>query len=70
MDKIWHRGIIKYLLKKRLSPKDIYAEIATLGDDAPVLSTMKKWEAECKRGRLALKMTSEHFSKSQKTHQH
>ena len=26
MDKIWHHHVIKYLQKKRLSPKDIHAE--------------------------------------------
>ena len=55
MDKIWHRGIIKYLQKKGLAPNDIHADmIATLGDDAPALSTMKKWAAEFKRGRESL----------------
>ena len=58
MDKIWHRGIIKYVQKKGLAPKDVYADIvATLGDDAPVLSTVKKWAAEFKRVGRALKMT-------------
>ena len=55
MDKIWHRGIIKYLQKKRLSPKDIHADmVATLGNDALALSTVKKWAAEFKRGRESL----------------
>ena len=52
MDKIWHHGVIEYLQKKELAPKDIHANIiATLGDDAPALSTTKKWLAESKRGR-------------------
>ena len=52
MDKIWHRGIIKYLQKKGLAPKDIHADmVATLGDDTPASSTVKKWVAEFKRGR-------------------
>ena len=43
MDKIWHCGIIKYLQKKGLAPKDIHADMAaTLGDNAPALSTVKK----------------------------
>ena len=55
MDKIWQRGIIKYLQKKGLAPKDIHADmVATLGDDAPALSTVKKWEAEFKKGRESL----------------
>ena len=55
IDKIWQRGIIKYLQKKGLTPKDIHAHIvATLGNDAPALSTVKKWEAEFKKGRESL----------------
>ena len=56
MDKIWHCGIIKYLQKKGLAPKDIHADmVATLGDDAPALSTVEKWAAEFKsRGRESL----------------
>ena len=35
MNKIWHYGIIKYLHKKGLAPKDIHADmVAILGDDA------------------------------------
>ena len=52
MDKIWHCDIIKYLQKKRLAPKGIYAnKVATLGDDVSALLTVKKWTAEFKRGR-------------------
>ena len=48
MDKIWHRGIINYLQKR--ASKNIHANlIATLGDDAPALSTVKKWEIEFKK---------------------
>ena len=55
MDKIWHRGIIKYLQKNGLAPKDIYADIvAILWDDAPALSTVKKWAAEFKKGKESL----------------
>ena len=55
MDKIWHRGVIKYLQRKGLSPKDIHADmVATLGDGAPALSTVQKWAAEFKRGRESL----------------
>ena len=58
MDKIWHRSIIKYLQKKGLVPKDIHTDmVATLGDDAPALSTVKKWAAVFNRGRESLKMT-------------
>ena len=55
MDKIWQRGVIRYLQKKRLTTEEIHADkISTLGDDAPALSTVKKWAAEFKRGRESL----------------
>ena len=55
MYKIWRRVVIKYLQKKGLTPKDIHADMAaTLGDDAPALSTVQKWAAEFKRGRESL----------------
>ena len=51
IDKIWHRGIVKYLQKKGLTPREIHADMVnTLGDDAPGLLTMQKWAAEFKRG--------------------
>ena len=56
MDKIWHRGGIRYLQKKGLTTKEIHADmVSTLGDDAPALSTVKKWAVEFKRGRESLK---------------
>ena len=55
MDKIWHRGVIRYLQKKGLTTKEIHTDmVSTLGDDAPDLSTVKKWAAEFKRGRKSL----------------
>ena len=55
MDKIWHRGVIRYLSKKGLTTKKIYTDvISTLGDDAPALSTVKKWAVEYKRRRESL----------------
>ena len=52
MNKIWHYGIIKYLHKKGLAPKDIHADmVAILGDDAPGLSTVKKWAVEFERSK-------------------
>ena len=55
MDKIWHRGIIKYLQNIGLALEDIHTLIVvTLGDDAPALSTVKKWAAEFKRDRESL----------------
>ena len=55
MDKIWHCGVIRYLQKKGLTTKEIHADIvSTLGDDAPALSTVKKWAAEFMRRRESL----------------
>ena len=52
MDKIWHRGVIRYLQKKGLMTKKVHTDIvSTLGDDAPALSTVKKRAVEFKRGR-------------------
>ena len=57
MNKIWHRGVIRYLQKKELTTKEIHTDmVSTLGDDAPALSTVKKWAAEFKRGRESLEM--------------
>ena len=39
MDKIWHRGVIKYLYKRGLAPENTHADmVATLGDDALAIS--------------------------------
>ena len=55
MDNIWHRGVIKYLHKKGLTPKDIHADmVATLGDTAPSYATVKRWAALFKMGRESL----------------
>ena len=55
MDKIWYRGVIRYLQKKGITTKEIHTDMfSTLGDDAPALSTVKKWAAEFKRGRESL----------------
>ena len=55
MDKIWHRVVIRYLQKKGLTTKEIYADIVSIfGDDALALSTVKKRAAEFKRGRESL----------------
>ena len=53
MDEIRHRGVIRYLQKKELTTKEIHADmVSTLGDDAPALSTVKKWVV-CGKGRDA-----------------
>ena len=55
MDKIWHRGVIRYLQQKGLTTKETHTDmVSTLGDDAPALSTVKKWAAEFKRRRESL----------------
>ena len=57
----WHRGVIGYLQKTELAPKDIHIDtVATLGDDAPALSIVQKWAAEFKRGRETPGRTSCH----------
>ena len=55
MDNIWHCGVIRYLQKKRIRPhKEIHLDmVATLGNDAPALSTVKS-AAEFKGGRESL----------------
>ena len=41
--------------EKGLGPKEIHVDmVATLGNDAPALSTVKKWAGEFKRGRESL----------------
>ena len=61
MDKIWHRGVIRYLQKKGLTTKEIHADmVSTLGDDALALSTVKKWAAKSREGGRALKMIRDH----------
>ena len=41
--------------KKGLTPKDIHDDmVATLGKDAPLYATVKRWVAEFKRGRQSL----------------
>ena len=52
MDKIWHHGVIKYLHKKGLAPKDIHAGmVAKLGDTAPSYATVKSLAAHFKMGK-------------------
>ena len=54
MEKNEKRAVIKYLLKKEMSPKTIHEDIVTtLGDDSPSYSTVKKWSADFKRGRTS-----------------
>ena len=55
MNKICHHGVIRYLQIKGLAPKEIYTDmVAVLRDDAPALSTVKKWADKLKRGKKSL----------------
>ncbi|UYV75229.1 hypothetical protein LAZ67_12002992 [Cordylochernes scorpioides] len=48
------RAVIKYLCKKGMSPKEIYEDMVdTLREDAPSYSTVKKWVAAFKLGRIS-----------------
>ncbi|UYV63571.1 hypothetical protein LAZ67_2004744 [Cordylochernes scorpioides] len=48
------RAVIKYLCKKGMSPKKIYEDMVdTLREDAPSHSTVKKWVAAFKLGRIS-----------------
>src|SRR5215475_788055 len=55
MDKIEYRTVIKFFVKKGLTPNEIHSEfIKVYGDSSPSFSTIKKWAAECKRGHTSL----------------
>lgn len=54
-DKIEHRAVIKFLTKENVSPKDITDRMAKIyGQDAPSYSTIKKWAALFRAGRISL----------------
>ena len=51
--------VLSDICRKRISHKEIHADmVATLGDNAPALSTLKEWAAEFKRGRESLEHDS------------
>jgi len=55
MGKIWYRCAICCLQKKGLSSEEIHTDkMATLRDDAPAFSTVKKWVAKFKRSRQSI----------------
>ncbi|UYV61879.1 hypothetical protein LAZ67_1006929 [Cordylochernes scorpioides] len=48
------RAVIKYLCKKGMSPKEIYEDMVdTLREEAPSYSTVEKWVAAFKLGRIS-----------------
>ena len=56
MEKNELRAVIKYLLMKKMSTKEIFSDIQqTLGNDALPYSTVAYWVAEFKRGRSSCK---------------
>jgi len=55
MDKIEYRAVIKFFVKEGLTTNEIYSKfIKVYGDSSPLFSTIKKWDAEFKRGRTSL----------------
>jgi transposase len=57
MDKIEHRVVKKFFVKESLTPNEIYSKfIKDYGDSSPSFSTIKKWAAEFKRGRISLEV--------------
>ena len=52
MDTFSHRAVIRYLGLKDFTPKEIHEDmVVSLGENAPLYSMVKKWDAEFKRGR-------------------
>jgi transposase len=55
MDKIEYRAVIKLFVKEGLMPKETHSKfIKVYGDSSPSFSTIKKWAAEFKCGRISL----------------
>jgi hypothetical protein len=55
IDKIEYRAVIKFFVKKGLTPNEIHSKfIKVHGDSSPSFSTIKKWAAQFKRGRTSL----------------
>lgn len=55
MEKIEHRAVVKFLVKKGLKAMEIYSEMVNvLGDAAPSKTMVCKWALEFKRGRTSL----------------
>ena len=55
-DTIKHRAVIRYLGLNCLTPKQVHQDMeATLGEDTPSHSMVKKWAGEFTRDRESLK---------------
>lgn len=55
MEKVSEKAVIQYLHKQGLTSKDIHDDmVATLGNDAILYATLKRWVAEFKRGRQSI----------------
>lgn len=55
MENIEYRAVIKYLLKKHISAKEIHDDMVnTLGECAPSYATICRWVNEFKRGRTSV----------------
>jgi transposase len=55
MDEIEYRAVIKFFVKEGLMPKEINSKfIKVYGDSFPSFSTITKWAAEFKHGRISL----------------
>ena len=49
------RAVIRYLCKKGMTPKEIHKDfMKTLENESPSYSTVKKWDAEFKRGKESI----------------
>ena len=52
-----YRAVIKFFVKEGLTPNEMHLKfIKVYGDSSPLFSTIKKWAAEFKRGRISLKV--------------
>ncbi|XP_017794503.1 PREDICTED: uncharacterized protein LOC108576094 [Habropoda laboriosa] len=59
MDNLEHRAVIKFFVKKGLTPIEIFTEMKNvLDDNAPSYTTVKKWAAEFKHGHTSLQDNS------------